>query len=158
MSGKTGIDWTDATWNYLPWRCKPVSAGCENCYARALTDRGQGNGSFESEPPPWLRMNRLLLPWTDPEFRAAFRISRTGRSGLILAGRDTRQGGAGRGGQGRGRGPGLLSLHMLCASPMVASTTAISSTWIVAAACLCTRLTSNPSRIATAEHLGRHVD
>jgi protein gp37 len=30
MSGKTGIDWTGATWNYLPWRCRPVSAGCQH--------------------------------------------------------------------------------------------------------------------------------
>ena len=38
MSGKTGIDWTDATWNYLPWRCRAVSPGCDNCYARKHTN------------------------------------------------------------------------------------------------------------------------
>lgn len=31
MSEKTGIEWTDATWN--PWRgCTQVSAGCDLCY------------------------------------------------------------------------------------------------------------------------------
>jgi hypothetical protein len=74
MSGKTGIDWTDATWNYLPWRCRTVSPGCHNCYARKHTDRYQGAGAFESEPPARLRLHRLLLPLTDPQFRAGRRI------------------------------------------------------------------------------------
>ena len=74
MSGKTGIDWTDATWNYLPWRCRTVSPGCHNCYARTHTDRYQGAGAFESEPPARLRVHRLLLPLTDPPFRAGRRI------------------------------------------------------------------------------------
>lgn len=31
MSSKTGIEWTEATWN--PWMgCTKVSAGCDNCY------------------------------------------------------------------------------------------------------------------------------
>lgn len=31
MSQKTGIEWTEATWN--PWMgCTKVSAGCDNCY------------------------------------------------------------------------------------------------------------------------------
>ena len=31
MAEKTGIEWTDRTWN--PWQgCKKVSAGCKNCY------------------------------------------------------------------------------------------------------------------------------
>ncbi len=31
MSKKTGIDWTDHTWN--PWQgCRKVSHGCDNCY------------------------------------------------------------------------------------------------------------------------------
>jgi len=33
MGRKTGISWTDATWN--PWMgCKKISAGCKNCYAQ----------------------------------------------------------------------------------------------------------------------------
>lgn len=74
MGALTGIDWTDATWNYLPWRCRRVSPGCDHCYALAHTDRYQGIGAFESEPPGRLRMHRLLLPLTDPQFRAARRI------------------------------------------------------------------------------------
>lgn len=31
MAERSGIEWTDATWN--PWRgCTKVSAGCDNCY------------------------------------------------------------------------------------------------------------------------------
>lgn len=74
MSATTGIDWTDATWNYLRWRCRPVSPGCFNCYARTHTDRYQGKGAFGSEPPAELRMHRLLLPLTDAKFHAAYRI------------------------------------------------------------------------------------
>jgi len=41
MGDKTGIQWTDATWN--PVRgCSRVSAGCEHCYAEALAARFSG--------------------------------------------------------------------------------------------------------------------
>ena len=41
MAEKTGIEWTDATWN--PWYgCKRVSPGCANCYAdRDMTRFGK---------------------------------------------------------------------------------------------------------------------
>jgi protein gp37 len=74
MGAVTAIDWTDATHNYLPWRCRPVSRGCDNCYASQLTNRYQGSGAFESGPPATLRMHRLLLPLTDAGFRAGKRI------------------------------------------------------------------------------------
>ena len=32
MSDKTGIEWTDATWNPVTG-CAKVSAGCKHCYA-----------------------------------------------------------------------------------------------------------------------------
>jgi protein gp37 len=39
MSDRTGIEWTDATWNPVVG-CAYVSAGCENCYAaREAADR-----------------------------------------------------------------------------------------------------------------------
>lgn len=40
MSDKTGIEWTDATWN--PVRgCTKVSPGCKNCYAERLHNQRQ---------------------------------------------------------------------------------------------------------------------
>lgn len=35
MADKTGIEWTDATWNPTTG-CTPVSAGCDHCYAQTL--------------------------------------------------------------------------------------------------------------------------
>lgn len=35
MSNRTGIEWTDCTWNPIVG-CSRVSPGCENCYAEAL--------------------------------------------------------------------------------------------------------------------------
>jgi protein gp37 len=37
MSAKTGIEWTDATWNPVVG-CSRVSAGCKNCYAFRMHD------------------------------------------------------------------------------------------------------------------------
>ena len=43
MGDKTGIEWTDATWN--PVRgCSRVSTGCENCYAEQVAHRFSGPG------------------------------------------------------------------------------------------------------------------
>lgn len=43
MADKTGIQWTDATWN--PVRgCSRVSAGCDNCYAMGQAHRSNGPG------------------------------------------------------------------------------------------------------------------
>ena len=38
MGQKTGIEWTDATWNPVTG-CTRVSAGCDNCYAATLAER-----------------------------------------------------------------------------------------------------------------------
>src|SRR5215213_1749263 len=35
MSAKTGIEWTDATWNPMTG-CEKISAGCDHCYAATL--------------------------------------------------------------------------------------------------------------------------
>jgi protein gp37 len=35
MSAKTGINWTDSTWNIVDG-CTPKSEGCKNCWAREL--------------------------------------------------------------------------------------------------------------------------
>lgn len=43
MSDKTGIEWTDATWNPLRG-CSRVSDGCRNCYAETVANRFKGEG------------------------------------------------------------------------------------------------------------------
>jgi protein gp37 len=43
MGDKTGIQWTDATWNPLRG-CSRVSKGCENCYAEKVAHRFSGSG------------------------------------------------------------------------------------------------------------------
>lgn len=43
MSVKTGIEWTDATWNCARG-CTKVSAGCTNCYALSIAGRFSGPG------------------------------------------------------------------------------------------------------------------
>lgn len=44
MGGKTGIQWTDATWNPLRG-CSRVSEGCRNCYAEKVAARFSGPGA-----------------------------------------------------------------------------------------------------------------
>lgn len=43
MGTRTGIAWTDATWNPIRG-CSRVSAGCENCYAETFAARFAGEG------------------------------------------------------------------------------------------------------------------
>ncbi len=43
MADKTGIEWTDATWNPLRG-CTRVSEGCRNCYAETVAARFSGPG------------------------------------------------------------------------------------------------------------------
>lgn len=38
MGTKTGIEWTDVTWNPMTG-CTKISAGCDNCYAYTLAQR-----------------------------------------------------------------------------------------------------------------------
>jgi protein gp37 len=70
VSDKTGIEWTDATWNPLVG-CTKVSAGCDHCYAETLVSRFAGkNKGF---PNPFdvvtIRPDRFLeqpLRWPAP--------------------------------------------------------------------------------------------
>lgn len=48
MGDKTGIEWTDATWNCI-YGCTRVSPGCENCYAEAFTHRFSGQKGHRME-------------------------------------------------------------------------------------------------------------
>lgn len=43
MSGKSKIEWTDATWNPIRG-CSRVSEGCRNCYAERIAARFSGPG------------------------------------------------------------------------------------------------------------------
>lgn len=80
MAEKTGISWTDATWNPIRG-CSKVSAGCKNCYAEKVAARfsgpgqpyegtvrdGHWNGQIRlvpeklSEPMHWKRARRIFV-------------------------------------------------------------------------------------------------
>ena len=72
MSDKTGIEWTDATWNPVTG-CTKVSPGCAHCYAEAITLRFKRGGSFlpgkttvrvhpeRSEQPAQWRTRRMIF-------------------------------------------------------------------------------------------------
>ncbi len=38
MGTRTGLEWTDATWNPMTG-CTKLSAGCDHCYAATLANR-----------------------------------------------------------------------------------------------------------------------
>lgn len=69
MGEKTGISWTDHTWNPW-WGCTKVGPGCDHCYAEAMDDR-QGGGHWgvgaprrKTGPHNWgepARWNRALI-------------------------------------------------------------------------------------------------
>lgn len=44
MKDRTGIEWTDVTWNPTTG-CDRISAGCDNCYALAMAKRLKAMGS-----------------------------------------------------------------------------------------------------------------
>lgn len=69
MSGKSDIQWTDATWNPVTG-CTKVSPGCAHCYAERITERLHGPGSFEEivlhpdrleYPLHWRRPRRVFV-------------------------------------------------------------------------------------------------
>src|SRR5712691_7707732 len=53
MTGRTGIEWTEVTWNPTTG-CDRISAGCDNCYALALAKRlkamGQAKYQLDGDP------------------------------------------------------------------------------------------------------------
>lgn len=57
MSDRTGIEWTDATWNPTTG-CTKVSAGCDNCYAEALAHRLHQDTYTQKLPVVNTRENR----------------------------------------------------------------------------------------------------
>ncbi len=69
MSDKTGIEWTDATWNCVTG-CTKISAGCDHCYAETFAERWRGvpGHHFERGFDLTLRPERLEQPlkWKRP--------------------------------------------------------------------------------------------
>ena len=64
MSGKSKIEWTDATLNPVTG-CTKVSPGCDHCYAERMHERFNGPGSFAAVT---LHQDRLDAPlrWRKP--------------------------------------------------------------------------------------------
>jgi protein gp37 len=67
MSEKSGIRWTESTWNPMTG-CTQISPGCANCYALTLAERMRGTPAFPVGFDPMYRPWRLDLPkrWRDP--------------------------------------------------------------------------------------------
>lgn len=70
MSDKSGIEWTDATWNAVTG-CDHVSAGCDHCYAEvlALRLRRMGQEKYRNGFKVTLHEDALTIPlrWRDPK-------------------------------------------------------------------------------------------
>ena len=47
---KTGIEWTEKTWNPVTG-CSPVSEGCKNCYAARMAKRLAGRAGYPKDNP-----------------------------------------------------------------------------------------------------------
>ena len=69
MGDKSGIEWTDATWNFVTG-CKHISPGCDNCYADALSRRLQAMGVERYRNGFQLTIHESLLDlprrWREP--------------------------------------------------------------------------------------------
>ena len=67
MADKTGIEWTDATWNPVTG-CTKVSEGCDHCYAETIAHRFAGTKAYPNGFDVTLRPERLEQPlrWKRP--------------------------------------------------------------------------------------------
>lgn len=69
MNGRSGIEWTDVTWNPVTG-CKQISTGCKNCYALRIAERFRGTPNHPYEQGFELRRwpERLTQPlrWRKP--------------------------------------------------------------------------------------------
>lgn len=67
MADKTGIEWTDATWNPVTG-CDKVSPGCDHCYAESVAHRFAGTKAYPDGFAVTLRPERLAQPirWARP--------------------------------------------------------------------------------------------
>jgi protein gp37 len=80
MGTKTGIEWTDATWNPMTG-CTQISAGCDHCYAKTVAETKtravylkqlpvKDTPANRSDPfAPRFWEDRLLVPfsWREPK-------------------------------------------------------------------------------------------
>jgi protein gp37 len=70
MGAKTGIEWTQATWNPVTG-CTKISPGCKNCYAERMAVRlkAMGNPSYTNGFNVTMHENLLGLPlsWKKPQ-------------------------------------------------------------------------------------------
>lgn len=69
--GKSNIDWTDYVWNPVTG-CTPISAGCQNCYAKRMAETGlRGICGYPADDPfrVTLHPKRLNEPlkWKSPK-------------------------------------------------------------------------------------------
>ncbi|SDD42506.1 DUF5131 family protein [Auraticoccus monumenti] len=67
MADRTGIEWTDATWNPVTG-CTKVSPGCDHCYAETIAHRFDGTAAYPAGFDVTLRPERLNQPlhWKRP--------------------------------------------------------------------------------------------
>lgn len=67
MADRSGIEWTEATWNPVTG-CTKVSPGCARCYAERIAERFRGTPTFPNGFDVTLRYDRLTLPlrWRRP--------------------------------------------------------------------------------------------
>lgn len=67
MGDKTGIEWTDATWNPITG-CTKVSPGCDHCYAEGIAHRFAGTKAYPNGFDVALHGQRLEQPlrWQKP--------------------------------------------------------------------------------------------
>lgn len=69
MADKSGIEWTDATWNPVTG-CTKITRGCDNCYAARFAERWRGTEGHPYEQGFDLRLwpSRLDQParWRKP--------------------------------------------------------------------------------------------
>ena len=67
MGDNTGIEWTDATWNWVTG-CDKVSPGCDHCYADTIATRFAGTKAYPKGFAVTLRPHRTTQPlrWQRP--------------------------------------------------------------------------------------------